>query len=202
MEEFFEKGTHLPRRPGEGPSRSRARGSALPRVPDLGGPQRGRPSPARRPRRSPALAGRPGRGGRHRSRAQGRCHPGAFRPGAGLGVRPSRRGDPHAGRISLFRVYSGTLRADTTVQNTTRDTAERAGRARAAPGQDPDPGARGPGRGPRCGGQAQGDEDGDTLRTRPIPSSIPDRLPRARHHLRHRAQDRGTRTRSPWPSTA
>jgi elongation factor G len=35
--------------------------------------------------------------------------------------------DPHAGRISLFRVYSGTLKSDTTVHNATRDVAERVG---------------------------------------------------------------------------
>jgi elongation factor G len=35
--------------------------------------------------------------------------------------------DPHAGRISLFRVYSGTMRSDSSVHNTTRDVAERVG---------------------------------------------------------------------------
>ena len=35
--------------------------------------------------------------------------------------------DPHAGRISLFRVYSGTLKSDSSVHNATRDTAERVG---------------------------------------------------------------------------
>jgi elongation factor G len=35
--------------------------------------------------------------------------------------------DPHAGRVSLFRVYSGTLKSDSSVHNTTRDTAERVG---------------------------------------------------------------------------
>jgi len=35
--------------------------------------------------------------------------------------------DPHAGRISLFRVYSGRLKSDSAVQNTSRDTAERLG---------------------------------------------------------------------------
>jgi elongation factor G len=35
--------------------------------------------------------------------------------------------DPHAGRISLFRVYSGTLKSDSTVHNATRDAAERLG---------------------------------------------------------------------------
>jgi elongation factor G len=35
--------------------------------------------------------------------------------------------DPFAGRISLFRVLSGVLKADSTVQNLTRDTQERFG---------------------------------------------------------------------------
>jgi len=35
--------------------------------------------------------------------------------------------DPFAGRITMFRVVSGTLKADSTVHNKTRDTAERLG---------------------------------------------------------------------------
>jgi elongation factor G len=35
--------------------------------------------------------------------------------------------DPHAGRLSLFRVYSGALKSDTTVHNASRDAAERLG---------------------------------------------------------------------------
>ncbi len=35
--------------------------------------------------------------------------------------------DPHAGRISLFRVYSGTLKSDSALHNASRDTAERIG---------------------------------------------------------------------------
>ena len=35
--------------------------------------------------------------------------------------------DPFAGRITLFRVISGTLKADTTIQNATRDAPERLG---------------------------------------------------------------------------
>ena len=33
--------------------------------------------------------------------------------------------DPHTGRVSLFRVYSGTMKADSTVYNASRDAAER-----------------------------------------------------------------------------
>jgi elongation factor G len=35
--------------------------------------------------------------------------------------------DPHAGRVSIFRVYSGTLKADSQVQNASRDLPERVG---------------------------------------------------------------------------
>jgi elongation factor G len=35
--------------------------------------------------------------------------------------------DPHAGRISLFRVYSGTFKSDSAIHNTSRDAAERVG---------------------------------------------------------------------------
>ena len=35
--------------------------------------------------------------------------------------------DPHAGRISLLRVYSGTLKSDSAVHNASRDIAERIG---------------------------------------------------------------------------
>ncbi len=35
--------------------------------------------------------------------------------------------DPFAGRITMFKVVSGVLKADTTVQNVTRDTSERLG---------------------------------------------------------------------------
>jgi elongation factor G len=35
--------------------------------------------------------------------------------------------DPHAGRLSIFRVYSGTLKADSHVHNTSRDVDERVG---------------------------------------------------------------------------
>ena len=46
--------------------------------------------------------------------------------------------DPFAGRITMFRVMSGTLKSDSTVQNLTRDTRERLGHLLAAAGQDAD----------------------------------------------------------------
>jgi len=35
--------------------------------------------------------------------------------------------DPYAGRLSIFRIYSGTLRADATLYNASKETKERAG---------------------------------------------------------------------------
>jgi len=43
--------------------------------------------------------------------------------------------DPFAGRITLFRVISGTVKADTTVHNVTRDTQERLGHLAVAQGK-------------------------------------------------------------------
>ena len=43
--------------------------------------------------------------------------------------------DPFAGRITLFRVISGTLKADTTVHNVTKDTPERLGHLAAVQGK-------------------------------------------------------------------
>jgi elongation factor G len=45
--------------------------------------------------------------------------------------------DPHAGRISLFRVYSGTFRSDSSVHNTSRDVAERVGALQIMQGKTP-----------------------------------------------------------------
>ena len=43
--------------------------------------------------------------------------------------------DPFAGRITLFRVISGSLKADTTVHNATKDTQERLGHLTAVQGK-------------------------------------------------------------------
>jgi len=45
--------------------------------------------------------------------------------------------DPHAGRISLFRVYSGTFKSDSTIHNATRDLPERVGHLEALQGKAP-----------------------------------------------------------------
>src|SRR5262245_35964735 len=47
--------------------------------------------------------------------------------------------DPHAGRITLFRVYSGVLKADSTVHNSTRDVAERMGTLELLQGKNQTP---------------------------------------------------------------
>jgi elongation factor G len=45
--------------------------------------------------------------------------------------------DPFAGRITMFRVISGTLKADSTVQNVSRDVAERLGHLTLLQGKTP-----------------------------------------------------------------
>jgi elongation factor G len=47
--------------------------------------------------------------------------------------------DPHAGRITLFRVYSGTMKSDSTVYNANRDVAERLGSLELLQGKTPTP---------------------------------------------------------------
>ncbi|MBS1819035.1 MAG: elongation factor G [Acidobacteria bacterium] len=45
--------------------------------------------------------------------------------------------DPFAGRITMFRVVSGTIKSDSTVHNRTRDTAERVGSVQLLQGKTP-----------------------------------------------------------------
>src|SRR5262245_11978076 len=47
--------------------------------------------------------------------------------------------DPHAGRISLFRVYSGVFKSDSTVYNASRDVAERVGNLELLEGKNQTP---------------------------------------------------------------
>jgi elongation factor G len=47
--------------------------------------------------------------------------------------------DPFAGRISLFRVYSGVLKSDSSYQNTVKDASERIGTLALLQGKDPQP---------------------------------------------------------------
>jgi elongation factor G len=47
--------------------------------------------------------------------------------------------DPHAGRISVFRVYSGVFKSDSTVHNASRDVAERVGNLELLEGKNQTP---------------------------------------------------------------
>ena len=97
--------------------------------------------------------------------------------------------DPFAGRITMFRVSSGTLKADTTVHNQTRDARERLGNLLLLQGRRrPRSGAQG--RRSRRGGQAEGHAHGRPARpTRRPPSSAADSASRAGDLLRHRTED-------------
>ena len=67
--------------------------------------------------------------------------------------------DPFAGRITMFRVVSGTLKSDSTVHNKTKDAPERLGHLELLQGktQTPVPGDQG--RRPRRGREAEGHAD-------------------------------------------
>jgi elongation factor G len=47
--------------------------------------------------------------------------------------------DPHAGRISIFRVYSGVFKSDSTVHNASREVAERVGNLELLEGKNQTP---------------------------------------------------------------
>ena len=115
IETFFEKGTLAQEDLVRGLRRAVLQGRLFPVLPASSHAQRRHPPAAGRDRRPPALPGRP-----RRSRA-GPIPSKATRPRA----RPAADGplsafvfktiaDPHAGRISLFRVYSGTFKSDST----------------------------------------------------------------------------------------
>ena len=127
MEEFFEKGT-LPREDlARGLREAVAAGKIFPVVPVSAGRNAGvhtildaivelLPSPASRP---PAAGTRPGSDEELSREATPDAPVSAFVFKTII--------DPHAGRISVFRVYSGTMKSDSAIHNTTRDSAERVG---------------------------------------------------------------------------
>ncbi len=67
--------------------------------------------------------------------------------------------DPHAGRITLFRVYSGVFKSDSNVFNSTRDVVERVGHLELLEGKTQTPVDRAHGGRHRGGGQAEGHPD-------------------------------------------
>ena len=74
------------------------------------------------------VAGRPRRGGRHRPQGQaGRRSRAADAKAPVTALVFKTLSDPHVGKLSLFRVYTGTLRADSTLLNIGRGARERMG---------------------------------------------------------------------------
>ena len=64
--------------------------------------------------------------------------------------------DPFAGRVTMFRVVSGSLKADSTVHNKTRDVPERLGHLELLQGKTQTRRTGNQGRRPRSGREAQG----------------------------------------------
>ena len=192
MEEFFEKGTLAADDARAGLRSAVLAGRIFPVLPasslrNVGGAPAARRlvdllPVARRSRRGDGAATpRPG--------GDRRASPTAEAPALGVRVQDASSTRTPAG-ISLFRVYSGTLKSDSHGPQHHARRGRAAGLAAAAAGQDPDPGARDPGRRHRRGGEAQGDADRRHARGQGAPDRLPaGRVPGARHHLRDRAED-------------
>jgi elongation factor G len=127
MEEFFEKGTLSPEQLATGLRRAVAAGKICPVLPASSLLNAGvhavldaivdlLPSPADRGE---------AKGTDPATKAEATRKPAADAPLSAFVFKTLV--DPHAGRITLFRVYSGTLKSDSVVHNASRDTAERAG---------------------------------------------------------------------------
>ena len=125
MEKFFEAGTLTDDELRRRPARGDGRGQAVPARLHVGAAEHRRAAAARRHRRVPAVARRSAvqrrrQGGREVARPADENAPVAAFVWKTIA-------DPFAGRITMFRVVSGTLKADSTVHNKTRDAPERLG---------------------------------------------------------------------------
>jgi elongation factor G len=127
MEKFFEEGTLPAEDLTAGLRQAVRKGRIFPAIPASGLGNVGlhllldaivdlAPSPADR---GPAVGGEPGGDG------EVSRQPAADEPFSAFVFKTIA--DPHAGRISLFRVYSGAFKSDSTVHNAGRDAPERVG---------------------------------------------------------------------------
>ena len=158
MEKFFDAGTLTPGRAGRRAQARRRGGADLPGAADLGHRQHRHAAAARRARRLRAVAGRAAAQGARRRRRRGRDRDQRTADRAAAFVWKTVA-DPFAGRITLFRVISGTLKADSTLHNADARRARAARPSHPAAGQDADQRPRDQGRRPRRRGEAEGHAD-------------------------------------------
>ena len=173
------------RRPADGRARA---GRIFPLLLHVRHPQHRRPAAARRDHRLRAVAGRAAGQGATKGGQEVEVtrRPTAARTRRSSG-RPSPTRSPAASR--MFRVMSGSLKADTTVYNLTKETPERLGHLVAAAGQDADRRARAQGRRHRRRRQAEGDADQRHAGRQGRRRVRADEVPRAGALLRHRAEE-------------
>ena len=159
MEHFFEAGTLTARRAGRPACAARrSRRQAVPAGLHVGAAEHRRAAAARRDRRLPAVAGRAPVSRRRPGRRRGRAT-GATRRARSSAFVWKTIADPFAGRITMFRVVSGVLKADSTVHNMTQGRARAARPPDADAGQDADERAGDQGRRPRRRREAEGHAD-------------------------------------------
>ena len=171
MEKFFEAGTLTQEQLVAGLRAATASGKAVSAALHVGGAQHRRPAAARRHRRLPAVARRAAV-----EDDQPKTGDEIERPFSENGPASAfvwkTIADPFAGRITMFRVMSGVLKADSTVHNKTRDIARAARPCRAAPGQDADERAGAEGGRPRRGAEAEGHADQRHARRQSRPGGL------------------------------
>ena len=178
MEEFFEKGTLTQDDLARGLRQAVLAGRIFPVLPASSLRNVGMHPLLDAHRRPAALARGPRRGDGHRprrSKAEATRKPGRRR--APLRVRLQDHRRPHAGRITLFRVYSGTHEVrQHRAQRHPRRGGARGRRWSCSRARRQTPVAGDPGRRHRRGGQAQGDAD----RRHALRQGAPHRLPARR----------------------
>ena len=158
MEKFFDAGTLTQDELVAGLEERDARREGVPAGLHVGPGEHRRAAAARRDRRLRAVARRAAvPGARRRRRRSRRARPTRRRPYAAFVWKTVA--DQFAGRITMFRVYQGALKADSTVQNATQGAPGTPRPPDPAAGQDPDERARDQGRRPRRRRQAEGHAD-------------------------------------------
>ena len=189
MEKFFEAGTLTDEELIAGLAQRDRRGQGVPAGVHVGDAEHRRPAAARRRPGVPAFAGRSRRSRARTSPAPRSCKTADDKAPPSAFVWKTIA-DPFAGRITMFRVVSGSLKSDSTVQNKTKDAPERLGTLQLLQGktQTPVPEIKAGDLGAVA--KLKDTLTDDTLGDKSRPDDVPaDEVPGAGAVVRHRAEE-------------